>query len=139
MYNLKIYEYLPEYSKQIRQKVFVEEQKFQNEFDENDEIAIHFVVFIDDNAAGTARMFADDSGETYHIGRVAVLPEYRREHLGSKLVTAACDKAKELGGKKCLISAQCRVKEFYKTLGFEEKGEEYLDEYCPHIDMEKEL
>ncbi len=139
MYILKFYEYLPEYSRNIRQKVFVEEQKFQNEFDENEERALHLVIFIDDVAAGTARMFSDDNGKTYHVGRVAVLPEYRREHLGSKLVNAACDKAKEFGAEKCIISAQCRVKEFYKTLGFKEHGEEYLDEYCPHIDMEKYL
>lgn len=139
MYNLKIYEYLPEYSKKIRQKVFVEEQKFQNEFDDVEDIAIHFVIFVDGNAAGTARIFTDDDGKTYHVGRVAVLPEYRREHLGSKLVNAACEKAKELGAKKCIVSAQCRVKEFYNSIGFKEYGEEYLDEYCPHIDMEKDL
>lgn len=139
MYNLKFYEYLPEYAKNIRQKVFIEEQKFQNEFDEFDDIALHLVAFVDDVAVGTARMFTDDNGKTYHVGRIAVLPEFRREHLGSKLVNAACDRAKKCGAEKCLISAQCRVKEFYKTLGFEEHGEEYLDEYCPHIDMEKEL
>ena len=28
---------------------------------------------------------------------------------------------------------------FYEKLGYWASGEEYLDEYCPHIHMEKEL
>lgn len=139
MYNLKNYEYLTDYSRKIREKVFVEEQKFQNEFDDKEDSSLHFVLFNDDKAVGTARMFTEDNGKTYHIGRIAVLKEYRGEHLGSKLVNAACEKAKDFGAEKCLISAQCRVKGFYNTLGFKEYGEEYLDEYCPHISMEKEL
>lgn len=135
----EIYEYLPEYAKEIRQKVFVEEQKFENEFDETDDISFHILIFVNNYAAGTARMFTEDGGKSYHIGRVAVLPEYRKHHLGSELVNAAVFKAKELGAEKCVLSAQVRVKDFYKNLGFIEHGDEYLDEYCPHIYMEKEL
>lgn len=133
------YEYLPEYAKNIRQKVFIEEQKFKDEFDETDDISIHILTFMNNYAVGTARMFTEDEGESYHIGRVAVLPEYRKHHLGATLVNAAVEKARELGAEKCVLSAQVRVKDFYKKLGFVEHGEEYLDEYCPHIYMEKTL
>ena len=41
--------------------------------------------------------------------------------------------------KKIGISAQVRAAGFYETLGFVRQGEEYLDENCPHIYMEKKL
>ncbi len=124
---------------EIRQKVFIEEQGFEHEFDETDAASLHIVIYIDGKAAGTGRMFTEDGGKSYHLGRIAVLPEYRRRHLGSDIVNAMCEKAKELGAERCVLSAQCRVKEFYNTLGFEEKGEIFYDEKCPHIHMEKEL
>lgn len=123
----------------IRQKVFVEEQKFVNEFDDKDDVSFHFVIYKNGIAAGTARMFTEDGGESFHIGRVAVLPEYRKDGFGSKLVKAALKKASELGAKKAVLSAQCRVQHFYESLGFSASGEIYYDEYCPHVHMEKSL
>ncbi len=123
----------------IRQKVFVEEQKFVNEFDDKDDVSFHFVIYKNGTAAGTARMFTEDGGESFHIGRVAVLPEYRKDGFGSKLVKAALKKASELGAKKVVLSAQCRVQHFYESLGFSASGEIYYDEYCPHVHMEKTL
>ncbi len=50
------------------------------------------------------------------------------------------DKGTQIEGKRGLeVSAQVRVKEFYKKLGYKEVGEIYFDEYCEHITMEKEL
>ena len=37
------------------------------------------------------------------------------------------------------VSAQCRVQPFYEKCGFTSVGEVYLDEFCPHIRMVKEL
>ena len=139
MNEIEFFNYLPEEAKNIRSKVFIDEQGFENEFDETDNTAIHILLYFDSASAGTARMFTEDNGKSYHIGRVAVLPQYRKNHLGAQIVNAICEKAKELGAEKCELSAQCRVKGFYKSLGFEESGEEYLDEYCPHIHMEKTL
>lgn len=139
MNKIEYYEYFPEYAKNIRQKVFVEEQKFQNEFDDIDDTCTHLLLFHDDKAVATARMFTKDNGKSYFLGRIAVLKEYRGKHLGSLIVNSMCETAKKLGATKCTLSAQCRVKEFYNSVGFVEQGEEYLDEYCPHILMEKEL
>jgi hypothetical protein len=41
--------------------------------------------------------------------------------------------------KRLALSAQVRVRPFYEKLGYTASGDEYLDEYCPHIHMEKEL
>ncbi|UKI22223.1 MAG: GNAT family N-acetyltransferase [Anaerotruncus sp.] len=58
------------------------------------------MLYKDGIAAGTARMFTEDGGKTYQIGRVAVLPQYRKYRLGSEIMNAALKKAAELGGKK---------------------------------------
>ncbi len=139
MNKIEYYDYLPKEAVQIRTKVFVEEQGFKEEFDGTDKTAIHLLLFNNSRAVATARMFTENGGKSYHIGRVAVLKEYRREHLGSIIMNSLCERAKELGAEKCELSAQCRIKDFYKSLGFHEVGEVYLDEYCPHIYMEKAL
>ena len=139
MHNIKFFNFLPEDGKAIRYKVFVDEQGFQNELDEIDNTALHLVLYVDGIAAGAARMFTEDGGKAYHLGRIAVLPQYRGLHLGAMIVDEMCKKAKGLGAKKCELSAQCRAMGFYKKQGFEEQGEVYLDEYCPHIFMVKSL
>ena len=139
MYKIKFFNVLPEDGKAIRFKVFVDEQGFHNELDDIDNTALHLVLYADGIAAGAARMFTEDGGRAYHLGRIAVLPEYRGLHLGAMIVEEMCKKAKELGAEKCELSAQCRAKEFYKKQGFVEQGDVYLDEYCPHIFMVKSL
>lgn len=139
MNEIKWFECLHKDAKCIRQIVFVEEQGFVNEFDETDSHALHLVLYKNGNAAGTARMFTENNGKTYHLGRIAVLKQYRGSHLGAEIVQAMCDKAKSLGAEKCELSAQCRVRDFYKSLGFKEIGNVYYDEFCPHIYMEKKL
>ena len=136
---IKIHNSLPKEAAEIRQKVFVEEQKFENEFDDIDKNSLHFVLYKDGIAAGTARMFTEDGGKTYQIGRVAVLPQYRKYRLGSEIMNAALKKAAELGGKTAVHTAQCRVKHFYESLGFSASGDVYYDEYCQHVHMEKLL
>lgn len=140
MKEIKLYKNgLPDEAKMIRTAVFVDEQGFREEFDGTDDKSLHAVLYIDGSPSGTARMFTEDEGKSFHIGRVAVLKKYRKLGLGSDIMNALCEKAKELGAEKCELSAQCRAKEFYKKLGFTESGDIYLDEGCPHIYMEKEI
>lgn len=130
---------LTEDARFIREKVFVEEQGFQDEFDETDSISLHLVLYIDEQPAATGRMFQDVNQNEFIIGRIAVLPEFRNNHLGAKIVELLELKIRELGGVKNSLSAQCRAKEFYEKLGYYAVGDVYLDEYCEHIHMEKFL
>lgn len=139
MINVECYSFLPEEAKNIRTVVFIKEQGFNDEFDNTDNTSLHFLLFKDGTAAGTGRMFTEDSGKSYHIGRVCILKEYRKFHLGSEIMKKMIKKATELGAEKIILSAQCRASGFYKKLGFKEKSEIYLDEYCPHIRMELNL
>lgn len=139
MNEIRFFDMLPEEAKNIRITVFVDEQGFKNEIDEIDNSAVHALLFKDGKAVATARMFEKDNGKAFYLGRIAVLKEYRGLNLGSEIVNAMIEKAKMLGAEKCEISAQCRAMGFYQKLGFKELGETYLDEYCPHIHMEKDL
>ena len=65
--NSKNYESLPEEAKLIRLKVFVEEQKFQEEFDDADKRAVHIVIFEDGIAAATCRFFYSSEKESFVI------------------------------------------------------------------------
>ncbi len=135
----RIFYHLTEEAKKIREEVFVEEQGFQEEFDGIDGIAKHIVLFDEEKAVGTCRMFFQDSQRNYHVGRVAVRADYRGRGLGKVLMEAAEEHIRELGGESITLSAQVRVAPFYETLGYCRQGEEYLDEECPHVRMTKRL
>ena len=121
----------------IRTSVFVDEQGFNDEFDEIDKICSHIVLYDSGIPVATCRYFKENG--IYHIGRVAVIKEYRGRHLGDEIMKFAENEIKNDGGKMIEVSAQVRIKEFYSNLGYKEFGEIYFDEYCEHIRMVKEL
>ncbi len=124
----------------IRQAVFVEEQGFQNEFDALDEQAWHIVLSVDGEPAACGRTFAKP-GEagTFIVGRVAVLPNYRGRRIGRLLMGALEGQAQKLGARRIELSAQLQAAGFYARLGYEQQGDVYNDEHCPHITMVKQL
>lgn len=122
----------------VREEVFIKEQGFKNEFDNIDDIALHLCILDNKKTVATARIFEDKDG-VFHAGRICVLKEYRKNHLGALIMSEICKKAAKLGGKKVCLSAQVNARPFYEKQGFIPVGEEYLDEHCPHIDMYKNL
>lgn len=129
---------VPAEARKIRQDVFMTEQGFSYEFDENDYISVHILLCCDGVPAGTGRLFKDKDG-SWHVGRIAVRKEFRGKNLGAEVMYRIEDKARELGADKIVLSAQCRVRGFYEKCGYTAYGEVYLDEYCEHIRMEKSL
>ncbi len=121
----------------IRTAVFIDEQGFKNEFDEIDNTCNHIVLYDNNKPVAVCRYFRDDN--IYHIGRVAIIKDYRGKHLGNDILQIAENEIKKEGGKTIKVSAQVRVKTFYAKNGFKEKGNVYLDEFCEHINMEKIL
>lgn len=133
-----IYEGISTPAKEIRQKVFVDEQGFRNEFDEIDKTATHIVMFVEDNIpAATCRVFWDTKMNMYILGRLAVIKEYRGKNMGSVMLKEAEKYIQKNGGECIALHAQCRVTAFYKKLGFIEFGDIDDDEGCPHIWMKK--
>lgn len=123
-------------AKKIRQTVFVEEQGFQNEFDEIDPVARHVVAWEDGRPIATGRVFLKDGAkETWIIGRVAVLPPYRGKGIGALIVHQLEQIALHCGAREWTLSAQLRAKGFYENLGYTAHGNVYQDEFCPHVAM----
>ncbi len=124
-------------ARKIRLEVFKEEQGFKQEFDDIDNIATHIVGYIDNQAVATCRIFLDEN--IYHIGRFAIIKEYRGKNYGLELMKKAEKVVKELGGNKITLSSQLRAKVFYEKCNYKAVSEIYMDEFCPHITMEKEV
>ena len=138
--KIKVYDRLPDYARRIREKVFGEEQGFQNEFDEIDDKAAHVVAFCEDGLPmATCRVFWDEKKNTYIIGRLAVLKEYRGQSVGSELLKETEKYIVEQGGREAALHAQCRASKFYQKLGFCKYGNVEDDEGCTHIWMSKQL
>lgn len=122
----------------IREEVFIKEQGFQGEFDEIDDSCWHLIYYENGCPVACARIFTTESG-VWHAGRIAVRKSSRGLGLGARMMGILEEKVRELGGRKIVLSAQCRVADFYQKQGYQKTENEYLDEYCPHIEMYKIL
>lgn len=123
----------------IRVCVFVDEQGFRDEFDEIDGYAYHVAAYDGDKVIGCGRFFTDTDEKEYHIGRIAVLFEYRGMGIGAAIMMKIEEFCFNMGVEKVVLSAQKRAREFYEKLGYKACGEEYLDEGYPHILMIKKI
>ncbi len=131
-------EVVPE-ARYIRETVFLQEQGFEKEYDENDNIAKTIVIYDGNDAVGTCRLYWDNEVGCHHVGRIAVPKHRRGEGLGALVVTEAERVIKELGGTEVFISGQIQVADFYKKLGYTQYGEVYMEENHPHVALKKIL
>lgn len=135
--DTKMYTALPQEAKDIRIEVFMKEQGFENEFDDIDNISFHIVVFDEEKPIGTCRFFKEN--DHYTIGRVAVLKEYRNQHIGNVLLESAEKEIKKLNGDLIVVHAQVRVSPFYEKQGYIQFGQIDDDEGVPHMWMKKKI
>ena len=115
----------------------MKEQGFENEFDDIDTISHHIVVFDEGKPIGTCRFFKENNH--YTIGRVAVLKEYRNQHIGNLLLESAENEIKKLNGDLIVVHAQVRVSPFYEKQGYIPFGQIDDDEGVPHMWMKKKI
>lgn len=134
----RIFDKLPDEARCIRTTVFVDEQGFNEEFDTTDSYAKHIIIYNNGEAAAAGRYFTDD-GEEYHIGRIAVLKQYRKFGYGKKMMELIENEIKKTGAKKIILSAQLQAKGFYEKCGYKATGSIYFDEHCEHIKMYKDI
>lgn len=123
---------LKPYAEVIRRAVFIEGQNIaeSDEWDDLDNISLHFIVFEANKAIATARLLQNDS-----VGRVAVLEEFRGLGVGKLLMLEIIVQAKQQQRTKLQLSAQQHAISFYENLGFKAEGDFYLDCGIPHINM----
>ena len=120
----------------IRFTVFVEEQGVPREIelDEHDAASIHVVAFEDGKPVATGRLLPDG-----HIGRMAVLKDWRRRGVGALMLKALVERAKARGDTEIVLAAQVRAVPFYRAHGFSAEGDVYMEAGIPHQDMRRRL
>lgn len=123
----------------IREEVFMKEQGFVEEFDDIDGISRHVVLYDGEEAVGVCRLFRGETDGVFVVGRLAVMPRVRGMGLGARVLAEAERLARESGGARVELDAQTRARGFYERLGYRAEGDEFLEEYCPHIRMWKAL
>jgi predicted GNAT family N-acyltransferase len=118
--------------RRIREAVFIAEQAVppELEWDADDATAVHFLALEGEYPMGTARLLPDG-----HIGRVAVLKDWRGLKVGDKLIRAVISEAEHRGLKQQMLSAQVQASSFYERFGFAVVSGEFLDAGIPHVDM----
>lgn len=117
----------------IREAVFIREQGVpeQLEWDGLDEACRHALALsLQGDAIGCGRMLPDG-----HIGRIAVLPEWREQRVGTAIMEALLDYARAHDYQRVDVDAQTQAVPFYRGFGFVESGEVFMDAGMPHIKM----
>ncbi|MEQ8599680.1 MAG: GNAT family N-acetyltransferase [Devosia sp.] len=119
----------------LRREVFVWEQKVppEEEHDEHDLAATHFVAVVEGEVVGTLRLI--DLPEHTKIGRVAVHQAFRGRGIARKLIAAAMAHARTRGQDRFYLTAQSDKLGFYESLGFVAFGPEFTDGGMPHRAM----
>ncbi|OAL80863.1 GNAT family acetyltransferase [Acinetobacter sp. SFB] len=119
-------------AKLIREQVFVQEQQIaaEDEWDADDAVSLHFVIYNQDQPIATARLLQNNS-----VGRVAVLKSYRGVGIGKWLMQQIIQQAQQEQREFLKLSSQVHAIQFYAGLGFKVDGEQYLDCGIPHINM----
>ena len=111
----------------------------RQEFDEHDGPDTKYIVVTDDDfPIATARMYPLDDRRMM-IGRVVVLPEYRRQGIGTMVVTECEAWAEELGYTKTVVESRDNKVDFYEQMFYEVCGEAVDGVTFRCIRMEKEL
>lgn len=90
----------------------------RREFDEHDAPDTKYIVLTDkDFPVATCRIYPVDDGAVM-IGRVVVLPEYRKKGLGKRVLYEAEKWIAELGYKTAVVESRVNVSGFYEKLGY---------------------
>jgi len=127
----------------IREQVFIQEQDVpvELEWDGLDETARHVLAEVqcpakqkdEKLAIGTARIIINNMQA--HIGRMAVLSEWRYQGVGSRILQTCIDECLKQGVKEVVLNAQVYALPFYQKAGFETSSEQFLDAGIPHKKM----
>ncbi|ENU25570.1 GNAT family N-acetyltransferase [Acinetobacter modestus] len=138
MYRIKQghWDQLQQDAKLIRTQVFICEQGITeaDEWDDQDLISQHFVIYDQDQPIATARLLENNS-----VGRVAVLKAYRGQGLGQMIMLEIISYAQKQRRSVLTLSSQVHAISFYEKLGFIVQGNSYDECGIPHIEMTMSL
>ena len=118
----------------IRQVVFCDEQKVspEEEFDNLDDKCDQYLLKYDDKYVVTARKREVEEG--IKLERFAVLKEYRKLGLASKILAFILEEIKDTD-KTVFLNAQLDAMPLYAKFGFEKIGEQFVEADILHYKM----
>jgi len=125
---------------QLRSEVFVVEQDcVYQDIDGKDQKALHVIGIKNNKIIAYTRTFKPgDYFALSSIGRVVVAKNERHFKFGNQIMESSIQAIKQHYNETSIqISAQAYLKSFYNRLGFNEVGQEYLEDDIPHIAMIK--
>lgn len=119
----------------IRNEVFVQEQNVDKriEYDGLEDQAIHYLINIDGEPAGTARWRETEKG--FKLERFAVVKRHRGKGLATVLLKFILNELKP-ARKKIYLHAQEPVENYYAFYGFKRTGEAFYEADIKHYLME---
>ncbi|MGL4911519.1 MAG: GNAT family N-acetyltransferase [Romboutsia sp.] len=123
---------------ELRSEIFVVEQECPyQDCDGKDENSYH--LFSEENGEIIAYLRIIEKGVSYDeisIGRVCISKCYRGKGISREMMLKAIEFIEQsLKEYEIKIQAQSYLLNFYKSLGFKEVSNEYLEDNIPHIDM----
>jgi predicted GNAT family N-acyltransferase len=121
----------------VRIAVFVVEQNIPDEleWDEHDAMSAHALAEDRDGVPiGCGRLLPDG-----HIGRLAVLSDWRGQGVGAKLLLHLVELARRRGHERVLLNAQEHAMPFYARYGFAPSGAPFMEAGIPHQEMARLL
>lgn len=112
----------------------------EREFDEHDTPETKYIIALDDVLpVATCRLYPADQ-VSMMAGRIVVLPEYRHQGLGSRMVAEAERWSAEMGFHKIVLESRINKQPFYEKLGYVTiPGQVVHGDTFECIRMEKEL
>lgn len=123
----------------VRRTVFIHEQNVpeEEEIDQHEDEAVHFVLYQDHSPVGAGRFrVVDGYGK---VERICVLKETRKTGAGKKIMLAIEDYARKKGMTKLKLNAQTHAVPFYEGLGYQTVSDEFMDAGIPHKTMIKSI
>ncbi len=123
---------------QLRAAIFVVEQAcVYQDLDGKDAEALHVQGTVKGQLVAYTRVLAPGAGfEDASIGRVAVHQDARGKGYGREIMAVSLAAVSQyFKTSQITLSAQSYLIKFYREMGFEEKGKEYLEDGIPHIRM----
>ncbi|MGM0844347.1 MAG: GNAT family N-acetyltransferase [Bacillota bacterium] len=124
---------------EVRKEVFVGEQNvpIEEEIDEFEDTADHFVLYDENEPAGAGRFrLKDGFGK---VERICVLAKVRGKGAGKIIMSYIEKHARSKNVPALILNAQTHAIPFYESLGYSVTSDEFLDAGIPHKSMKKIL
>ena len=122
----------------LRSEVFIVEQNcVYLDTDNKDQASYHLCGWLHGELVAYVRILAPGiSYQEASIGRVCTAFSHRKNGAGRMLMIKAIDiTQKQFKGAGIKIGAQSYLYKFYSSLGFQQVGDEYIEDGIPHLNM----